>query len=560
VRQLKSRERQIGIGKARPEYRFVCEHYPEYKIFCEQYNRDCDRRPRTPDPKNQVSKRQFDSILSEWRRGLHTLEDSICPWLHQWGGTSASTASHSSMPSFVSTPTADTCKAQFGSASTDVPSSPENQSPAKAPKSRQMLHLDHHLPTDVPSSAEDESPAQAQENRQMLHLDQHLYGPCLPMRSMFPSVAGQMPAEIQQLQWEVEEKKKVVEQKTKELFEAQQMFASRLAEIQMNQMNAQQLAASYAMMSGQMQVPQVHAATALAQNCAARPQCVAGMPCGPTSAAAVRPIPDSWNQGSGFHHEAEESLDQRSHAATCGAEDQAPEEECCTPRTPKKPADEGVVCATPSPPNSFKQMPPTSIPNTDPGWDSEPQRYYGDSPDHHEVPHTPAHSKESGIELFSPMRVPVGGYTPQQQQWVGAICLTPQHQVQQPQTLLMQMTPVQNYSPAGSFYMAAPQVQAVLGQPQAMQMQMPMTAQSQDNTPIATLSPQASFLPCYGRPSCHIVTPTPPQVPDFPFTSNGQGNVTASSGMTPCRPKPGLPVARPLDYQEIHVSSSTTKG
>jgi len=62
-RREAARRRQIEIGKARPEYKRYLEKVP--KEF-----RDEDQ-PSTPNPRDRVSKRQFDRALGEWRRRLH---------------------------------------------------------------------------------------------------------------------------------------------------------------------------------------------------------------------------------------------------------------------------------------------------------------------------------------------------------------------------------------------------------------------------------------------------------------------------------------------------------
>jgi len=76
-RREAARLRQIMIGKARPEYRRYLSEVP------------IDHRdsvhPRTPDPRQRVSKRQFDRALGEWRRRLH--EFDAAPWA--WGGGSS---------------------------------------------------------------------------------------------------------------------------------------------------------------------------------------------------------------------------------------------------------------------------------------------------------------------------------------------------------------------------------------------------------------------------------------------------------------------------------------
>lgn len=70
-RRAAARQRQIDIGKGRPEY-------VRYLTFVPK---DCrsPTRPRTPDPGARVSKRQFDRQLSEWRRLLHEYDDPDAP-------------------------------------------------------------------------------------------------------------------------------------------------------------------------------------------------------------------------------------------------------------------------------------------------------------------------------------------------------------------------------------------------------------------------------------------------------------------------------------------------
>lgn len=65
-----ARMRQILIGKARPEYKRYVSSVP-----VEQ--RD-PTHPRTPDPRQRVSKRQFDRNLGEWRKKLHEFDAK--PW------------------------------------------------------------------------------------------------------------------------------------------------------------------------------------------------------------------------------------------------------------------------------------------------------------------------------------------------------------------------------------------------------------------------------------------------------------------------------------------------
>jgi len=62
-RRAAARQRQVDIGKARPEYVHYVKVVPK--------DRRTPTRPRTPDPYVGVSKRQFDRQLAEWRRQLH---------------------------------------------------------------------------------------------------------------------------------------------------------------------------------------------------------------------------------------------------------------------------------------------------------------------------------------------------------------------------------------------------------------------------------------------------------------------------------------------------------
>eukprot|EP00927_Polykrikos_kofoidii_P058497 TRINITY_DN5304_c0_g1_i1.p1 TRINITY_DN5304_c0_g1~~TRINITY_DN5304_c0_g1_i1.p1 ORF type:complete len:580 (-),score=111.00 TRINITY_DN5304_c0_g1_i1:55-1794(-) len=65
-RREQARNRQITIGKARPEYRRYTTEVP----------RACrtSSQPTTPDPRARVSKRTFDRSLGEWRRRLHEFD------------------------------------------------------------------------------------------------------------------------------------------------------------------------------------------------------------------------------------------------------------------------------------------------------------------------------------------------------------------------------------------------------------------------------------------------------------------------------------------------------
>mmetsp|Transcript_41111 Transcript_41111/g.108827 ORF Transcript_41111/g.108827 Transcript_41111/m.108827 type:complete len:404 (-) Transcript_41111:250-1461(-) len=68
ARREAARNRQVMIGKARPEYRRYIAEVP-----IEQRR---PSQPRTPDPRDRVSKRQFDHALGEWRRRLHEYDGS----------------------------------------------------------------------------------------------------------------------------------------------------------------------------------------------------------------------------------------------------------------------------------------------------------------------------------------------------------------------------------------------------------------------------------------------------------------------------------------------------
>eukprot|EP00405_Crypthecodinium_cohnii_P023561 CAMPEP_0206475040 /NCGR_PEP_ID=MMETSP0324_2-20121206/33842_1 /ASSEMBLY_ACC=CAM_ASM_000836 /TAXON_ID=2866 /ORGANISM="Crypthecodinium cohnii, Strain Seligo" /LENGTH=530 /DNA_ID=CAMNT_0053950321 /DNA_START=64 /DNA_END=1656 /DNA_ORIENTATION=+ len=67
-RREQTRLRQIQIGKARPEYRRYLEAVPVEERTPSQ--------PRTPDHRTDASKRQFDRLLSTWRRSLHGWDES----------------------------------------------------------------------------------------------------------------------------------------------------------------------------------------------------------------------------------------------------------------------------------------------------------------------------------------------------------------------------------------------------------------------------------------------------------------------------------------------------
>lgn len=83
ARRQQARQRQILIGKARPEYR-------RYAL---QVSRDQRQRehPQTPDPMARIPKRQFDHTLGEWRRRLHEFDDAA-------NGRPAETGSSSRAP------------------------------------------------------------------------------------------------------------------------------------------------------------------------------------------------------------------------------------------------------------------------------------------------------------------------------------------------------------------------------------------------------------------------------------------------------------------------------
>jgi hypothetical protein len=68
ARRAAARQKQVEIGKTRPEYLRY--------IQCVPKERRTASRPQTPDPKApSISKRQFDRQLSEWRRRLHEYDD-----------------------------------------------------------------------------------------------------------------------------------------------------------------------------------------------------------------------------------------------------------------------------------------------------------------------------------------------------------------------------------------------------------------------------------------------------------------------------------------------------
>lgn len=63
-----NRQRQIDIGKDRPEYKLY------FQLV--QRRQRLDNHPQTPDPNARISKRAFDRQLSTWRRKLHDFEQS----------------------------------------------------------------------------------------------------------------------------------------------------------------------------------------------------------------------------------------------------------------------------------------------------------------------------------------------------------------------------------------------------------------------------------------------------------------------------------------------------
>lgn len=82
-RRAAARQRQLMIGKARPEYLRYVQCVPK-----DGRTPSC---PQTPDPHAEVSKRQFDRQLSEWRRLLHEYDDpSIPPEQEAWHAEGAS--------------------------------------------------------------------------------------------------------------------------------------------------------------------------------------------------------------------------------------------------------------------------------------------------------------------------------------------------------------------------------------------------------------------------------------------------------------------------------------
>jgi len=67
TQRAQARLRQIKLGKSRPEYsRYVAEIPRESRTAS---------HPSTPDPYERISKRQFDHLLSAWRRKLHDYDE-----------------------------------------------------------------------------------------------------------------------------------------------------------------------------------------------------------------------------------------------------------------------------------------------------------------------------------------------------------------------------------------------------------------------------------------------------------------------------------------------------
>lgn len=72
ARRAAGRQRQIAIGKARPEYQAYERMVPPAERT--------DEMPLTPDPHARISKRAFDRQLCCWRRRLHEFDSDVsCP-------------------------------------------------------------------------------------------------------------------------------------------------------------------------------------------------------------------------------------------------------------------------------------------------------------------------------------------------------------------------------------------------------------------------------------------------------------------------------------------------
>jgi len=82
-RRAAQRQRQIDIGKGRPEYGWYQQTIPE--------SQRSSNHPATPDPSARISKRAFDRQLSNWRRQLHDFDKHI-------GATSSFSADQASVP------------------------------------------------------------------------------------------------------------------------------------------------------------------------------------------------------------------------------------------------------------------------------------------------------------------------------------------------------------------------------------------------------------------------------------------------------------------------------
>lgn len=97
ARREVARMRQIMIGKARPEYRRYIQEVP-----LDQRN---PTHPSTPNPKDRVSKRQFDRALGDWRRRLHEFDSEMGYIAHE-GDDSPGSISLSMQPSAIAATTA----------------------------------------------------------------------------------------------------------------------------------------------------------------------------------------------------------------------------------------------------------------------------------------------------------------------------------------------------------------------------------------------------------------------------------------------------------------------
>lgn len=79
LRRSQARQRQITIGKSRPEYKVYSQAVP--------YHQRTEHMPSTPDPHAKISKRAFDRELACWRRGLHVWS-SHCEQMQMGGDMS----------------------------------------------------------------------------------------------------------------------------------------------------------------------------------------------------------------------------------------------------------------------------------------------------------------------------------------------------------------------------------------------------------------------------------------------------------------------------------------